>query len=174
MRLGLIDCHGRRRRIVPKTGTPLSTPHHQATKHPKPGKPADLLSRPPDARVSRLPGTTTTPSLITPSNSSCSPGPGDSFHSSPLDCPPGYLYAAHCFRQRESRQLWAFRSKHSSQESRVPRPPSQQDRHKLWTVNLRPAGFLLGVLGLGRLSRLFSRPAQIDWLSDHLAWPATV
>lgn len=40
-----IDCHCRK-----EDGTPLSTPHHQATKkHPKPVKPADLLSRPPDA-----------------------------------------------------------------------------------------------------------------------------
>lgn len=51
--------------------------------------------------------------------------------------------------ERESRQLWAFRSKHSSQRPASRDSPSQQDRHKLWTVNLRPAGCLLGVSGVG-------------------------
>lgn len=148
-----------------RTGTPLSTPHRQATKnHPKPVKPADLLSRPPELLVCPACLVHSTrhyhAHLISPSIPRVPLVLGNSFHSSPLDPDLGYTFHT-ASGQRESRQpLGLFRSRAFQPETRVPRPPSQQERHKFWTANLRPAGFLLGVLGLGRLSRLFSRPAQ--------------
>lgn len=124
-----IDCHGRRRSIIPRTlHHSLSTPHH-TTKPPSTQAPqlGQGQASPPtclaghQTLVSRLPGRTTTTPPNNPSNPSCSPGPGGSFHSSPPDCTPGYT--AHCFRQRVASTLGPFDQKHSS-----PRPASRDHR----------------------------------------------
>lgn len=149
------------------TTTP-HTPSHQA---PKPGKPAACLAGYHTVSVSSTRHYYQRP-LISPTNSSCSPSPGPFFHSSP-PVPSRLDFDILLHRLRESRQLWAFRSKHSS-----PRPASRDPRVNRTGRSSRPSSPpcrpFPGPLGLGRLSRLFSRPAQIDWLSDHLAWPAIV
>jgi hypothetical protein len=172
-----IDCHCRKEG---RDTTQHTTPHHQATKGTP--RPVKRLAGHRDACLSCLVYPVPPRPSNKPINSSCSPGPGDSFHSSPLDCDPGYTFHTAFNRERERERerervastFGAFRSRAFQPKTRVPRPRVNRIGTKLWTANLRPAGFLLGVLGLGRLSRLFSRPAQIDWFSDYLAWPAIV